>query len=247
MWLQAHTPRWGTWRTGAAKAQKGNDALADSAPPQAPRPHATRKGSSRPGSRPAHLQPLRIHGSHRAGSRPPGGALAAAQQKSQGLPAPQPRPKSRSRSGTRREGRGGAGPRCHWLPAAGGGLSTPGFVRRRCCGGGGAARTRRKGCGWERGSDMMVRKAKGFKKWERPEEDSGWAGPSIWNEGIKEIGEEVGKRALFPITGYKERHHFLPFCVEAGFRNAAVWRTDHHREKALTFTCSSCITAARWR
>lgn len=116
MWLQAHTPRWGTWRTGAAKAQKGNDALADSAPPQAPRPHATRKGSSRPGSRPAHLQPLRIHGSHRAGSRPPGGALAAAQQKSQGLPAPQPRPKSRSRSGTRREGRGGAA-----LPLAAGG------------------------------------------------------------------------------------------------------------------------------
>lgn len=69
MWLQAHTPRWGTWRTGAAKAQKGKDALADSAPPQAPRPHATRKGSSRPGPRPAHLQPLRIHGFHRAGSQ----------------------------------------------------------------------------------------------------------------------------------------------------------------------------------
>lgn len=118
---------------------------------------------------------------------------------------------------------------------------------RRCCEGGGAARTRRKGCGWERGSDLMVREAKGFQTRERPKEDSGWAGPRIWNEGIKEIGQEVGKRAVFPISGYKERHHFLPVCVEASFRNAAVWRPDRRREKPLTFTCSSCITAARWR
>lgn len=124
---------------GAAKAQQGNDALVNSAPPQVPR-HPQRRLESKPAalspSGPANPWFPRVWVAGLRDQRP-----QQARRSAKGIRVPQPRPKTRSSSGTRREGRGGAGPRCHWLPAAGGGLSTQGFAERRCCGGVGAAWT----------------------------------------------------------------------------------------------------------
>lgn len=176
MQLQAHTPRWGSWQWGQQKHSRVTTPSWILPLPRSP----TRKGGSSPSPRPSHLQPLRIHGSHGAGSQASG---TNARRK----PAEAPRAQGPAAQAQTRlslwDAAGGAGWGGAALPLAAGGrgralhagICGEEVLRgSRCCV---DPRQGLRGRG-ERRSDQWCRRRRGFRRGNGPG-DSGWAGPRI--------------------------------------------------------------------